>query len=57
MENPARVSSTCLVVVARNRYSVPCALAGQAVSARLYPGKIVFVADDAVVVSVQRRSR
>ena len=40
VENPARVSSTCLVVVARNRYSVPCELAGQAVSTRLYPGRI-----------------
>jgi hypothetical protein len=28
VENPARVSSTCLVSVARNRYSVPCELAG-----------------------------
>jgi hypothetical protein len=27
VENPARVSSTCLVAVARNRYSVPCELA------------------------------
>jgi transposase len=32
---PARVSSTCLVSVARNRYSVPCELAGQSVSTRL----------------------
>jgi hypothetical protein len=37
VENPARVSSTCLVSVARNRYSVPCELAGQQVSTRLYP--------------------
>ena len=44
VEKPARVSSTCLVSVARNRYSVPCELAGQAVSTRLYPGKIVIVA-------------
>jgi transposase len=56
VENPARVSSTCLVVVARNRYSVPCELAGQAVSTRLYPGKIVIVADDAVVASHERLS-
>ncbi len=56
VENPARVSSTCLVVVARNRYSVPCELAGQAVSTRLYPGKIVVVADDAVVASHERLS-
>ena len=39
VENPARVTSTCLVTVARNRYSVPCELAGQMVSTRLYPGK------------------
>jgi transposase len=56
VENPARVSSTCLVVVARNRYSVPCELAGQALSTRLYPGKIVIVADDAVVASHERLS-
>ena len=56
VENPARVSSTCLVVVARNRYSVPCELAGQTVSTHLYPGKIVIVADDAVVASHERLS-
>ena len=32
VEVVARVSSTCLVTVARNRYSVPCELAGQMVS-------------------------
>jgi hypothetical protein len=56
VENPARVSSTCLVVAARNRYSVPCELAGQTVSTHLYPGKIVIVADDAVVASHERLS-
>jgi hypothetical protein len=56
VENPARVSSTCLVVVARNRYSVPCELAGQTVSTHLYPGKIVIVADDTVVASHERLS-
>ena len=35
VEKPARVSSTCLVTVSRNRYSVPCEFAGQMVSARL----------------------
>jgi hypothetical protein len=40
VEKPARVSSTCLVALARNRYSVPCELAGQMVSARLYPGSL-----------------
>ncbi len=54
VEKPARVSSTCLVAVARNRYSVPCELAGQMVSTRLYPGRIIVVADDAVVASHER---
>ena len=56
VEKPARVSSTCLVSVARNRYSVPCELAGQMVSTRLYPGRVVVVAGDAVVASHERRS-
>jgi len=54
MEKPARVSSTCLVAVARNRYSVPCELVGQMVSTRLYPGRIVIVAGDAIVASHER---
>jgi DNA replication protein DnaC len=45
VENPARVSSTCLVTVLRNRYSVPCELAGQMVSTRLYPTRVVVVAE------------
>jgi hypothetical protein len=49
VELPVRVSSTCLVSVARNRYSVPCALAGHRVSARLYPERLVVVADQAIV--------
>ena len=52
----ARVSSTCLVSVARNRYSVPCELAGQMVSTRLYPGSVVIVADDSVVARHERLS-
>ena len=49
IEKPALVSSTCLVSVARNRYSVPCELAGQMVSTRLYPGGVAVVADDRIV--------
>ena len=49
IEKSAKVSSTCLVSVHRNRYSVPCELAGQRVSTRLYPGQVVVVAGDAVV--------
>ena len=56
VENPARVSSTCLVTVARNRYSVPCELAGQMLSTRLYTGRIVVVADDKKVASHERLS-
>jgi hypothetical protein len=56
VENPARVSSTCLVSVARNRYSVPCELAGHIVSARLYPNRVVVVADDKIVAEHERLS-
>lgn len=49
VESPARVSSTCLVSVARNRYSVPCALAGHQVSVRLYPERVVVVAGQSAV--------
>lgn len=56
VEKPARVSSTCLVSVARNRYSVPCELARQMVSTRLYPGSLVVVADDVVVARHERMS-
>jgi len=55
VEKPARVSSTCLVSVARNRYSVPCELAGQMVSTRLYPGRVVVVAGETIVASHERR--
>lgn len=54
VERAARVSPTCLVVVKRNRYSVPCELAGQVVSTRLYPGRVVVVAAEAVVVEHER---
>ena len=49
VEADARVSSTCLVTVARNRYSVPCALAGHRVVVHLYPERVTVVANRAVV--------
>jgi transposase len=49
VELPARVSSTSLVRVARNRYSVPCSLAGHRVSVRLYPERVMVVADQQIV--------
>ena len=54
VEQLGRVSSTCLVSAQRNRYSVPCELAGQWVSTRLYPNRISVVAGDAVVASHDR---
>ncbi|SCK35644.1 Transposase [Variovorax sp. HW608] len=54
VEKAARVSSTCLVSVARNRYSVPCELAGQMVSTRLYPSRVKVVAGDQVVADHER---
>ncbi len=40
--------------MARNRYSVPCELAGQMVSTRLYPTRVTVVAGDAVVAEHER---
>ena len=54
VEKPSRVSSTCLVAVARNRYSVPCEWAGHLVSTRLYPNRVVVAAGDALVASHAR---
>ena len=54
VQEVARVSSTCLVSVARNRYSVPCELAGQMVSTRLYPRRVKIVADDIIVADHER---
>jgi len=45
VERPARVSSTALVVCARNRYSVPTDFAHHVVSLRLYPREVAIVAD------------
>ena len=56
VEKIARVSSTCLVSVARNRYSVPCELAGQRVSTRLYPNRVDIADTERVVASHERLS-
>ena len=54
VERSAKVSSTCLVAVARNRYSVPCELAGKQVSTRLYPNRVEVATDEAIVASHAR---
>lgn len=54
IESTVRVSSTCLINLQRNHYSVPCELAGKVVSVRLYPQQVVVVFGDAVVASHER---
>ena len=54
VERPARVSSTCLVSMGRNRYSVPCEYAGKWLSCRLYPTRIEVAADDVLIASHAR---
>ena len=56
VEKSVRVSSTCLVSIGRNRYSVPCEWAGQWASSRLYPARVAVVAADALVASHARLS-
>lgn len=51
IERLGKVSSTCLVIEDRNRYSVPCELAGQMVSIRTYPERIDLVFHEVVVAS------
>lgn len=44
VEIVARVSSTCQITATRDRYSVPCHLAGHRVSMRVYLERIVVTA-------------
>ena len=54
VETMGKVSSTCLVILDRNRYSAPCELVGQIVSIRVYPEQLDLVAHDVLVASHQR---
>ena len=45
----ARVSSTCLVSVQRNRYSVPCHLANHKIAVHLYPERIEAYVENLLV--------
>lgn len=49
VEHLARVSSTCLVRVDRNRYSAPAAFAGQVVSVRTSAQEVRMVADEQTI--------
>jgi transposase len=55
VEHMLRVSSTCLIVLDRNRYSVPAEFAGRAVSVRSTAGDVRVVADGAVIAEHARR--
>ena len=55
VENTKRVSPTCLVTFERNRYSVPASFANRAVSLKVYPGRLVFVAEGQVIAEHERR--
>lgn len=45
----ARVSSTCLVSVQRNRYSVPCRLTNHKIAVHLYPDRIEAYVENMLV--------
>ena len=49
IERESKVSSTCLVQVDRNRYSVDCHYANWVVSVRIYAAKIVIVAECKII--------
>ncbi len=54
VETTGRVSSTCLVSVDRNRYSVPCRLANRMISIHLYANRVTFYDDTGHVASHHR---
>jgi hypothetical protein len=54
VEYAKRVSSTCLIHLERNRYSVPASFANRPVSLRVYPDKLVVVAEGHVVCEHRR---
>ena len=55
VEQMMRVSSTCLIRVERNRYSVPAGFAGKVVSVRLYADTVRIVAESKVIADHERR--
>jgi transposase len=54
VEYSKRVSPTCLVHLERNRYSVPASFANRPVSLRVYPERIVLVAEGQVLCEHRR---
>ncbi len=54
IEHSKRVSSTCLVTFEHNRYSVPASFANRVISLRVYPQRLVIVAEAQVVAEHER---
>jgi hypothetical protein len=54
VEERKRVSPTCLITFDRNRYSVPASFANRPVSLRIYPERLVIVAEGHVVCTHER---
>jgi hypothetical protein len=54
VEQSKRVSPTCLIAFDRNRYSVPASFANRPVSLRIYPERLVIVAEGHVVCTHER---
>jgi len=54
VEHSKRVSPTCLITFERNRYSVPASFANRPVSLRVYPERLVIVADGQTVCTHER---
>lgn len=49
IEHSKRVSSTCLITFEYNRYSVPASFANRVISLRVYPERLIIVAEAHVV--------
>ena len=54
IEHSKRVSPTCLITFERNRYSVPASFANRPVSLRVYPERLVIVAEGQTVCTHER---
>lgn len=54
VEQPQRVSSTCLISVDRNRYSVPAAWAGKVISVRISATHVRIVAEGNAIAEHER---
>ena len=54
VEHTKRVSPTCLISFERNRYSVPASFANRPVSLRVYPERLVVVAEGQVLCEQER---